>query len=739
MRSRPVQSRPVASIAVKVARAATALLLTAAVSGATPTAAVADEGPAPTPPQRQLLATGHADLVSVFLEAGSLVVAGQSDVDRVATRFDPSRTTVNVTDAALRPAPGSPAYDFLGVPAGTPVHVVPQAFQPGVLWAGWNTESVPRGALVGDAVDVTLREVRGPGRVEVYLSGVDGPERVWSSHDPGLRTLRVAVPTHAHANWAFTAPGVYELEFAASATASSGAPLNSAPARYVVVVGPLTATPTTTSLDVAGTVGGLRLTGRVTGGPPHLHGGVPTGWVEFHGHHAGGDEVVGHVAVHDGQAVLEVPDDVTALAHTARFVPAVADLVAPSRSPAVANPRAPPGAAVVGVRDRYAVGETITATALVTPPRPGHTVAWWTRKGTIATPRGTDETLALAATADLDGAHLGFDLVAPDGRTVTSARTVALRVTQAPGPTTTTTAAPTTAPSPTTAPEAPPVEPPTNSTAAPCVPTEVTRTSEPGVAEVVTDGHFDYGPVVESGSLTARVKDDRDGTPVWRDPAGYVFHLTDAARTTPPAGPGYDFLGSGPVWTIPLTQQPGVPWIGWNTQHPSVPAAVAGDITMTLEGLVGPGRLAVYGQDPFGGVGARHFGTVEGFPRSTTVPVGRSGVHVHAVWAFTAPGAYSATFSFSGTVDGRPLSARSTLAFHVGPGDPTAARTAPEVVETVGRTADGRECALGTPGLASTGLGGEHLLGLAVAAVLLIPLGLLLTSLATLAAARRRS
>ncbi|MDU0292605.1 choice-of-anchor M domain-containing protein, partial [Saccharothrix longispora] len=393
-------------------------------SGAT---AVADEGPAPAPPQRQLLATGHADLVSVFLEAGSLVVSGQSDVDRVATRFDPARTTVNVTDAALRPAPGSPAYDFLGVPAGTPVHVVPQAFRPGVLWTGWNTESIPRGALAGDAVDITLREARGPGRVEVYLSGVDGPERVWSSHDPGLRTLRAAVPTHAHANWAFTAPGVYELEFAASATTSSGAPLTSAPARYVVVVGPIAPAPTTTSLDVATTAGGLRLTGRVTGGPEHLHGGVPTGWVEFHAHHPDRDEVVGHVAVDGGQAVLDVPDD-AALARTARFVPAVADLVAPSWSPAVADPRAPPGTAVVGVRDRYAAGETITATAVVTPPRPGHTVAWWTRRGATATPRGTGDTLALAATTDLDDAELGFDLVGPEGNTAASARAVPLRV-----------------------------------------------------------------------------------------------------------------------------------------------------------------------------------------------------------------------------------------------------------------------------------------------------------------------
>ncbi|WP_173139668.1 TIGR03773 family transporter-associated surface protein [Kibdelosporangium persicum] len=698
--------------------------------------ALANEGHAPVPPQRQLLATGHADLVSVFLGSGTLTVAGQSDVDRKATRFDPARTTVNVTDAALRPAPGSPAYDFLGVPAGTPIHVIPQTFQPGVLWAGWNTEAIPRGALAGDSVDITLNQARGPGLVEVYLTGLDGPERVWSSRNPGPRTLRTAVPTHAHANWAFTAPGVYELEFVASATAASGAPLVSAPVRYVIVVGPLAAAPTRTTLDVAETVGGLRLTGRVSGGPAHLDGGVPTGWMEFHRHYADRDDVVDHVAVDGGSAVLPVPDEPDALGYTARFVPAFHDLVAPSESPTVANPRAPPGAIVVGVRDRYTAGDTITATALVTPAQPDHTISWWTRKGSTTTPRGTTGVLTITATTDLDGAELGYDLIDTKGNAVASARAVPLRVSPAPPPTSTSpTTGPTVGPSTTTT--SGPGAPPTTTTE-PCVATEVTRTVRPGEVEVVTDGHFDYGPVIEGGTLTARVKDDRQGTPTWRDPSGYVFHLTDTARTTPPAGSGYDFLGSGPVWTIPLTQRPGIPWIGWNTQHPSVLGAVTGDVTMTLESVNGPGKLAVYGQDPFGGVGDRYFGTVEGFPRSTAIPAGRSGVHVHGVWAFTAPGSYSVTFAFTTTANGRPLTTKSTLAFHIGPGDPAAARPASTVVDQVGRTPSGQECALGTRGLADTGASGDVLFGLIVAATLLIPLGLLLTNVATLAAARRR-
>lgn len=231
--------------------------------------------------------------------------------------------------------------------------------------------------------------------------------------------------------------------------------------------------------------------------------------------------------------MLSLPDVPGALAFTARFVPAIGDLVAPSQSPAVANPRAPPGAVVTGVRDRYATGETITATALITPERPDHTASWWTRADDRVTDRGTGPTLTLPATADLDGALLGFDVRDLRGRVVATARAVPLAV--APAPPTTTAPDPAPTPPATTAPSGTPpspAEPPTGpaATTRPCVPTPVTRVVEPGEVEVVTDGHFDYGPVVEGGSLTARVEDDRDGEPVFRDPGG-----TCSTSTTPPA------------------------------------------------------------------------------------------------------------------------------------------------------------------------------------------------------------
>ncbi|QAY63116.1 hypothetical protein ET495_07505 [Xylanimonas allomyrinae] len=229
-----------------------------------------------------------------------------------------------------------------------------------------------------------------------------------------------------------------------------------------------------------------------------------------------------------------------------------------------------------------------------------------------------------------------------------------------------------------------------------------------GAVDVVTEGHLDFGPVLEDGTLRALVKDDRASPPRWVDPAGLVLHVQDNAAVQAPGG-DFAFLGSGQVWQIPLTQASGVPWLGWNTQHESVAGKTDGNVTLSLDALDGPGRLAVYSMGSFGNVGEKFFGTVDGFGRSTEIPVGASGVHVHAIWAFTEPGAYHATLTFSGTVAGQPRTATTTLTFFVGPGDPASA--ARPGAATTGRTPDGRECSLaaGTPGPGNGAPGGPTL------------------------------
>jgi len=182
----------------------------------------------------------------------------------------------------------------------------------------------------------------------------------------------------------------------------------------------------------------------------------------------------------------------------------------------------------------------------------------------------------------------------------------------------------------------------------------------------VSDGHFDFGSNIVNSALVARVKDDRTQPPKWVAPESLRFVLGSASRKEVPSGSAYSFLGKpgDPIWLIPQTQVSGVPWLGWNTQHDTVRSQVNGSVKYTLDGVDGPGDLAVYLTDSFGGVGEKVFGNVGGFPTSFTVPLN---VHAHGNWAFTKAGTYKVTMTQTAKLkSGKSVSDTSTLTFVVG-------------------------------------------------------------------------
>ena len=124
-----------------------------------------------------------------------------------------------------------------------------------------------------------------------------------------------------------------------------------------------------------------------------------------------------------------------------------------------------------------------------------------------------------------------------------------------------------------------------------------------------TSGHFDVGSVVESGQLKMLVKDDRSQPATWRNPTELVFGLSDAAKVAAPAGIEFVAPQGAPVWIISSTQMQGVPWVGANTQHPSLSQATTGPVTWTVNSVQGPGAMAVFESGSFGQiVGKRWFG-----------------------------------------------------------------------------------------------------------------------------------
>lgn len=160
-----------------------------------------------------VLAQGHADFGPTF---GTGEWALQIHDDTTVPRYwrDPDDVVLQVTDAAVLAVPDDESFAFLGMPPGSPVHVVPQTEQPGVVWVGWNTQEPAVLDSLNLGTTLRLHAVEGPGDVVVYLQGGNfgAPQPLWSTHDPFPQDAWIELNTHTHANWVFGEPGVYLVD-----------------------------------------------------------------------------------------------------------------------------------------------------------------------------------------------------------------------------------------------------------------------------------------------------------------------------------------------------------------------------------------------------------------------------------------------------------------------------------------------------------------------------------------------
>ena len=185
-------------------------------------------------------------------------------------------------------------------------------------------------------------------------------------------------------------------------------------------------------------------------------------------------------------------------------------------------------------------------------------------------------------------------------------------------------------------------------------------------ASEISVGHVDLGPRLIDGQWRAGLRHDAETGAVWRDPNQTVLRVNDAAIMTAPDSADYPFLvdvAGKPVYVVPQTQNAGVVWLGWNTQDPAVTATIDRGLTMRVGPVSGPGRAWLFLQ-------SGTFGKPLLLADSGAAPGDvwiDSGTHVHANWAFSAPGTYTATVTFLGTTTaGEAVSASTTLRFAVG-------------------------------------------------------------------------
>lgn len=188
-----------------------------------------------------------------------------------------------------------------------------------------------------------------------------------------------------------------------------------------------------------------------------------------------------------------------------------------------------------------------------------------------------------------------------------------------------------------------------------------------GDGRVVRDsGHLDFGPTLLGDTWRLQIHDDSEATSYWRTLADVAIRVSDAALLTVPDSPEFAFLPAAAgteVHVISQTQQPGIIWLGWNTQHPGALARMGQGVTVTVTAVTGPGDVSVFLQNG-------NFGAPDEIWNSGELPGTiwmERNTHTHANWVFTKPGAYLVDITFDAELaDGSIASVSDSLRFAVG-------------------------------------------------------------------------
>ncbi len=167
-----------------------------------------------------------------------------------------------------------------------------------------------------------------------------------------------------------------------------------------------------------------------------------------------------------------------------------------------------------------------------------------------------------------------------------------------------------------------------------------------------SQGHVDLVDVeLHDGELELHIHDEDIDEEF--HPEDVTFLVKDAAETAVPADPAYGFLGApgAPVWILPQTQDTNLIWPGIATEEIAPGDLLNDEVNIELVSVGGPGNLAIYTQDSFG-TPTVLLDSGDGLPDVLTIGL----VHLHANWAFTAPGTYTIVFKASAQLaDSTPI------------------------------------------------------------------------------------
>jgi surface-anchored protein len=140
--------------------------------------------------------------------------------------FEADAALLPVKAAAKTTRSGNPQFDFTGTTAGNPIWILPKSQNPGLLFLSVGTEELSATdfqSLIQFSLVSVTGSAGGPAPGVFSIWNVDAfaqVEPLMSSAVGASLPNAFSVPAaaHTHFNYGFTAPGLYNVEFAVSAT-----------------------------------------------------------------------------------------------------------------------------------------------------------------------------------------------------------------------------------------------------------------------------------------------------------------------------------------------------------------------------------------------------------------------------------------------------------------------------------------------------------------------------------------
>lgn len=579
-----------------------------------------------------VIAGVHTEMLNAFLDGNQFTLATLADTGPGQQgRFNPARTVFHLPDVEDAHTNVVAGYDYIA-PEGTDIFYIPSTRTRGLLYPGLGAEGIRPGALKDNTINLELVRSSVPegGRAEVFTeSGRDNP-RVFSTNDK-LAPHTITSGGHEHLSWAFTREGIYQLTFRATATLADGTPVSSE-ATYTIAVG-------TNAED------GFKLLNAQNAAKEAAKESTSEATTTPEANATATESAIGTPgASASASASAEVSASAEASASTG--IRRVDESVSGQNAAQVTDPNGAKAAA--NGEQASQGGSGVTAISGTDNTNNGSNKGESKGGNSRSSVKGSNAqnvsapsngggitgsgVLSSGLPGSLNQQCIATEVPAEDAKDSKDAQKDNKQSNQA-------------------------AQAPTS------IPTlAVVNTAEHSGREEVTHGHFDVGPILNGGTLTSSVKDDRTSPARHVSPGALEFVLNDAAKLNLPAGMENIAPAGTPVHMIGATQQQGVPWLGWSTQDPELLKQLDGPVTMSLNGFEGPGTMSTFLSGNFGSAGQKVFDSRSG--GSFQVP---ANTHQHSNWVFTAEGRYTVTIGWTARLkNGQQVSSESVLHFTVG-------------------------------------------------------------------------